>query len=293
MSDAGARHAHLFFKAVRLEKKTPPISLELRPRVHAILAPSTEVGDELVRCGAGMTLPHRGRVLLGSEEPARTPRLRARIGTLLRDEPPLDHEGSVRSYLERVLGLRHRSMGREGNAPAPEEVPHVAELLGRPAAGLSATERRLVALGLALHLESPAMILLHDPLTDVGADLAHALIGEMSKKADDGAIVACIVPTERAARQLSDRVHDLQGRPVTSPPAHFLIRSERVRDVASLLSKSQHIISTELKPSGDLLLGARSESAAADEITQALCAAQVDVFEVRRVFPPFLEGADA
>lgn len=287
------RHPHLFFKDVRLKKKSPPISFELRPQVHAILAPSMEIGDDVVRCGSGMVLPYRGKVSYGSVEPGRTPKLRGRIGTLLRREPPLGGEGRVREYLEHILFLQNQSGQRGGKPSSPDEVPYVGSLLDRPARDLNPKERRLLALGLALNLEDPALLLLHDPLTDLEADLAHALISEMSKRANEGAIVACIVPTERAAKQLSDRVHDLQGRRVVPPEVHFLVRSERVREVASLLSKSHEILSTEIRSSGDLIIGARSEEEAAREITQAICAVQVNVFEVRRVVLPLKENTHA
>lgn len=274
---------HLFVREARFLKKVPSISLELRPGVHAIVARSEAQGDSFVRGVSGMLKPLRGRVLLGSEEPGNTPELRARIGSLLQSEPEFRDAAPVRAYLTRILALRIRVDGSEGPAPDPENMPYVTELLDRPLLSLTGRERRQVALSLALSVPRPLLLVLNDPLRDLDTDLGANLLGALGTFAEEGAIVACVVPTERAARQLSERVHHLEPFLDEEREALFLIRSERPRDVASSLAKSRNITATRIRPSGDLIVSAATEEAAAGDITQALASTQVEVFEVRRV----------
>lgn len=282
IEDLGKR-PHLFVREARFQKKSPNISLELRPGMHAVVARSEAQGDHFVRGASGILKPLRGRVFLGSEEPAKTPELRARIGSLLRREPELRDATSVRDYLARILALRLRACGNEGPAPDPATLPHVAELLDRPSLTLSNRERRQVALDLALSIPRPLLLVLNDPLRDLDTDLGATLLEALGTFAEEGTIVACVLPTERAAQQLSERVHRLEPFLDEERETLFLIRSERPRDVASSLAKSRNIMSTKIRTSGDLIVSAASEEKAAGDITQALATTQVEVFEVRRI----------
>lgn len=286
MTVTNQRRLHLFVKQARFGKKVPALSFELRPEVHAIVARTEEQGEDFVRSAAGLTQPKRGKILLGEEEPYRAPELRARIGSLLRREPPLAHPGTVREYLAYILALRHRSAGTSDAPPEPQTVPYVAELLDRRCETLDSRERRHMALGLALTVVEPLLLVLSDPLFDLDAAITASLLEQLGTYAENGAIVACVVPTERAARQLSERVHHLEPSMSRDPEIQFLIRSQRPRDVASSLARSQNILSTQIGPSGDLIVSASSEEAAAADITGALAATQVEVFEVRRVASP-------
>lgn len=295
MTGETERHLHLFVKQVRFGTKSPALSFELRPDVHAVFARSDEQGENFVRYASGMAQPTRGKILLGRTEPGRSPELRARIGSLLRNEPPLfsikraGHAGTVREYLAHVLKLRHDASGTAsaaGPPPEPQTLPYVAELLDRPVGTLNNQERRHVALGLALSIAQPLLLVLHDPLFDLTSGLAPSLLEKLAQYAKAGAIVACVVPTERAARQLSERIHPLEPSMHRDMGIRFLIRSERPRDVAGSLARSRSIISTQIHPNGDLIVSAASEETAAADITQALSQTQVEVFEVRRVSSP-------
>lgn len=290
MTRANQRRLHLFVRQARFGEKAPALSFELRPQVHAIVARTEEQGEDFVRSAAGMTQPKRGRILLGESEPYRAPELRARIGSLLRREPPLTHPGTVREYLADILALRHKAAGSSGAPPELQTVPYVAELLDRRCDTLDSRERRHVALGLALTVFEPLLLVLSDPLFDLDAAVTASLLERLGTYAENGAIVACVVPTERAARQLSERIHHLEPSLSRDPEIQFLIRSQRPRDVASSLSRSQNILSTQIRPSGDLIVSATSEESAAADITGALASAQVEVFEVRRVASPEVQN---
>jgi ABC-type cobalamin/Fe3+-siderophores transport system ATPase subunit len=303
MESVNERRSHLFVKQARFAKKAPALSFELRPQVHAVLARSEEQGENFVRYAAGMAQPKRGKLLLGSVEPCKTPELRARIGSLLRHEPPLtlgmgSDPFTVRDYLAYVLTLRRHATTQTGSAtpeqripepqraPELQDVPYVSALLDRPASSLDNQERRHVALGLALSIAEPLLLVLHDPLSDLQSEVTSSLLEKLGKYAEEGTIVACVVPTERSARQLSERIHRLEPTLNGEGEILFLIRSERPRDVASTLSRSRNILSTQIRPSGDLIVSATSEESAAADITEALALTQVEVFEVRRVAAP-------
>lgn len=283
MTDNLKSRLHLFVKEARFQKKSSNISLELRPGVHAIVVRSEAQGDAFVRGVSGMQAPLRGRVILGSEEPGKTPELRRRIGSLLRSEPELPEALSVRHYLARIFALRLPVGGGEEPAPDPSTLPYVRELLDRPSLSLNNRERRQIALSLALSTARPLLLVLNDPLRDLDTDISSTLLEALSTFADKGTIVACVVPTERAARQLSERIHHLEPLHAQDREALFLIRSERPRDVASSLAKSRSIATTRIGPNGDLIVGALEEEAAAVDITHALATTQVEVFEVRRI----------
>lgn len=291
MTNDSARRMHLFVKHVCLARKSSALSFELRPELHAIVARSEEQGEEFVRCASGMTEPRRGKILLGEAEPCRAPALRARIGSLLRCEPPLPHAGTAREYLAHILALRHKSAGNSGPVPEPQALPYVAELLDRRADTLNNQERRAVALGLALSIAEPLLLVLHDPLSDLEGEMTSSLLERLGAYARDGVIVACVVPTERAARHLSERIHRLLPSMNADTEIQFLIRSERPRDVASSLARSPNVLATNIRPSGDLIVSAVSEDSVAADITRALSRAQVEVFEVRRISPPEVQNA--
>lgn len=277
------KRPHLFVKEARFQKKSPRISLELRPQVHAIVARSEEQGDGFVRGASGMIQPVRGIVLLGDAEPCKTPALRARIGSLLRTEPELRDAGTVGQYLGRILALRKKVTGLAEAPTDLKSVPYVQELLERPLVSLNNRERRQVALGLSLSVPKPLLLVLSDPLFELDTDAGSTLLQQLSTFAEEGTIVACVVPTERAARLLTERIHRLEPSSDPDREVLFLIRSERPRDVASSLARSRNITATKIRPSGDLIVSALSEESAASDITQALATTQVEVFEVRRV----------
>lgn len=294
MTGEHEQRMHLFVKQARFAKKAPALSFELRPEMHAIVAREVAQAEEFVRVAAGMAEPMRGKILLGSAEPCRSPELRVRIGSLLRNEPPLasgnaGRVDTVRDYLAYILRLRHGASGASGASgppPNPQTVPYADELLDRPSHSLNNQERRQLALGLALSITQPSLLVLSDPLFDLKREFASSLLERLGQCAKDGAIVACVVPTERAARQLSHRIHHLEPSMSGDTQIQFLIRSERPRDVASSLARSRNIISTKIRESGDLIVCVDSEEAAAADITGALAITQVEVFEVRRVSSP-------
>jgi hypothetical protein len=189
----------------------------------------------------------------------------------------------VRDHVKHVLTLRS-ALGVASLAD-PDEVPFVGALLDAPPTTLGPLQRRRVALGLALALKHPIGLLLSDPLADLSDDEADDFLKMLSDYEKLGTTIVCIVPSHRAAARLTTKIHH------TTPHMHqdragafFLLRSERPRELAGLLSADPHIISTRVHPEipGELSVEAIDEESGATAITSAVCRAGVEVFEMRQ-----------
>ena len=272
--------AHLTFKGVKLYARSPQFSMEFRPRAHALVCPAERDGDAFVRLASGMALALRGEIKLGDLFPAKNPALRAKIGSLLANEPLITSSMTVRHYLAHVLGVRHKTLAE--SSPSPENIPLVSSLLDEPAAGLDNRKRRLVALGLSFALTKPSLLVLYDPLRGLDGQATDFTLNTLRGRASNGAIVVCVTPTLRGASLLADKIHTFYHALPTATESYFIVRCERPRVVASALAKEDSIFLTKLLPSKALLIGTTSEEHGAKALTAALSSSQVEVFEVRR-----------
>jgi ABC-type sulfate/molybdate transport systems ATPase subunit len=162
--------------------------------VHALVGGPDEEGAELVAICAGIVRPKRGTVHLGANRPFQSPETRRLIGALLQVEERL--EGPlVETSVARALGIHGSAVG----ARAALSSFGAESLLPRSTPSLSPCEARTVALALALALEAPLLLVLHEPFAaglpreDVQARLAS--------RADGGAVVLCVMASAREAAE--------------------------------------------------------------------------------------------
>lgn len=276
--------AHLFFRRVRLLARGPHFSLELGSGAHAVVVGSLEEAQAFVASAIGIEEPQRGRVAYGRTRPGHSPSLRSQLGSLLPNEPALHRGGSTQDHVEHVLALR-KQLGVPG-AQTAADVPLVAKLLARPARDLPPNERRRVALGLALALERPVALVLHDPLSGLSDEETELVSQHLKAHAESPIPVVCTTFTERSGRRITERVHQVaEPSERTTDSAHFLVRAERPREIAALLSQSPDIVALRIHPEieGELSIEAVDESAGAEIITRVVCQSGVEVFEMRRV----------
>lgn len=277
------RGSHLFFRRVKLTTASRYFSLELRPALHAIVLEGEADSQKFIESACGMSFPARGRVTYGRTSPGKSPSLRRNIGSLLPWEPPLLRTPTVRDHVAHVLSLR-KELGAESLSD-PNEVPFVKDLLDASPQDLNVHDRRRIAFGLALSLTRPIALLLYDPLAAASDDEIPLVLSHLHQQEEAGATIACVVPSRRAAALLTTRIHSILSEvPKSESGAHFLLRSERPRELASLLSTDPCIIATRVHPeiSGELSIEATSEEEGARAITSAVARCGVMVFEMRR-----------
>jgi energy-coupling factor transporter ATP-binding protein EcfA2 len=275
---------HMFFRRVRLVSHGPHFSLELRPGIHSVVVESDEAAQAFVSSAAGISLPSRGTIRIGRRSPGDAPDLRGRIGSLLPNEPPLLRKKSVRDHVEYVLAIRRELS--IASAQGVEGVPLIEGLLNRPPESLSATERRKIALGLALALEKPVALILFDPLSGLDDDESTEVLDLTRDEERASTITLFVTPSERLGARLSDRVHHLFPRRAPGvDTTYFLVRSERPRELAGYLAAIPEILGTRLQPhiEGQLVVEAADEASGALAITDVVCRSGVDVFEMRKI----------
>lgn len=162
--------------------------------VHALVGGPDEEGAEFVAICAGIVRPKRGTVRLNENSPFQSPETRRRIGALLRVEAALEGE-SVEVSVAHALGIHESRVGaREALTPFGLE-----SLLSRSPASLSPYETRSVALALALALEAPLLLVLHEPFA---AGLPRAEVkARLSERAAGGSIVLAVMASGREAAE--------------------------------------------------------------------------------------------
>lgn len=170
------------------------LDLSLSAGVHALVGGPDEEAAEVVALCAGIVRPKRGTVRLDGAQPFLSPETRGRIGALLRVEEPLEG-GSVEASVARALHL-HRSV----TAPRDALTSFGLEsLLGRSPADLSPREVRSVALALALSLQAPLLLVLHEPFA---AGLSRGDVeARLLEHAEGGTVVLSILASAREAAE--------------------------------------------------------------------------------------------
>jgi len=170
---------------------------------------------------AGVLRPRGGLVTVAGQNPRKAPALRRRMGVLL-DEPELPDVGRVRDLLAMVRKLRGGEAPREAwFGPLGFDA-----LVQRRVSSLNRWEQRAVALGLALAVPSPTLLLLHDPLGEVAGISADLLRPLLQARAQAGACVLVLTPSTRDATVLADDVATLErgriGRAMGQPDIEVL-----------------------------------------------------------------------
>jgi branched-chain amino acid transport system ATP-binding protein len=201
-----------------------------RAPITGLIGPNGAGKTTLFNLLSGLTAPEAGRVeLLGVDVAGWRPDQVARLG-VARTFQNLALFGSL-TVLENVQVGRHRHT-RAGTLAALARLPWgrreerasrdaalavlarvgIADLAGRPAAGLPLGDQRRVEVARALAAE-PRLLLLDEPLAGLGAADVDALLALVREVAADGVTVLLVEHDMRAVMGLCDRVVVLnQGR---------------------------------------------------------------------------------
>ena len=201
----------------------------------AVFGPNGSGKTTLLRLVAGLERPARGRVLVGSAEPARRGAGPPRTALAFQEQVFLG--GSVRRNLELALELR-------GVVPA-ERAARIAEvaaecgiagLLDRAARQLSSGEAQRANLARALALRAP-VTLLDEPLSGIDRIARTQLLDDLPRLLATFATTTVIVTHDREeAFRLADHLVILvQGVVRAAGPKAMVYRSPADRTVAELL----------------------------------------------------------
>ncbi len=139
---------------------SPPlknVSVQLGIGLHVVLGHELDGTGDLVELVAGLQRPRRGVVSLDGHAQSASPAGRRRIAALLASEA-VSGTGDVRRWLTEIAELRGFAAAR-----ALELLPAELEP-GRTLVSLTSSERRKLALCLALGQDDPALVALHEPL---------------------------------------------------------------------------------------------------------------------------------
>lgn len=143
--------------------------------VYAFVHEDEHVLDALLGTLAGSLHPARGRVRVAGRDPSRSPQVRSRIATTYFHEPTVGLADRVIAHRRQVERIRERAGALTGPVPTALILPGDARLTE-----LSAAERRLFALELALRLVEPLAFFLADPLRELDGPETRALLGALS-----------------------------------------------------------------------------------------------------------------
>lgn len=181
-------------------RKLAPLQLHLDASspdlVKAIVFEDERTLDTLIATLSGSIRPERGSVRVAGQDPSSSPAVRARIATTYFHEPSDGLDARVVAHRREVERVRERAGALSGPSPAALVLPGDARL-----DELTARERRGLALELALRLVEPLALFLADPLRDLDAAEAHALLESLARHTERRApcIFAC-TSRESAAR---------------------------------------------------------------------------------------------
>jgi energy-coupling factor transporter ATP-binding protein EcfA2 len=180
--------------------------------VHVILGRDADGTGDLIELCAGLRLPRRGRLLLDREAPSSSPGSRQRIASLLPVES-LPSQGSLESYVAELARLQ----GVGTAASLQRFAPHLEP--SRPVASLSSTERRQLALAVALGHPGPKLVALHDPLAAVPPDAIEAALARI-RELGTTAVVAITTASVGDARRIGGALYVLERGVLVRRVAH-------------------------------------------------------------------------
>jgi ABC-type thiamine transport system ATPase subunit len=235
-------------------------TVELAPGLHVILGAPHDGADDLANVCAGLARPRNGSVKLFGKEPWSSPGTRARIATLLRDEPP-EAAGSVLSAVRRALALRG---DRRDAAQLLAELGLATFGTAAPAR-LPAPLRRRLLLGLALTHPSATCFVLVEPFSCPEQD-AESVLAQLRVHAERGSVVVVITASVRDASRIGGDVILLDrgrfvrraGEPLTRELAPggvsaLEVSSPDARKLASILALEPDVSGVEWHAGGERL----------------------------------------
>jgi energy-coupling factor transporter ATP-binding protein EcfA2 len=213
-------------------------------------APSDGTRDLLALCN-GSARPSRGTVRIDGLDPYRSPSLRRSLGTVIGDEQ--FEEKTVMQAVVTRLAL-HGSNAQARETFRRFDLEHV---LDRRTSSLAADERRLVALLIALSIDKPRALLLHEPAVSGSRMNADRLLEELGARAKHS-IILCTTASPRLAALLSPeallledgrlkRATQAPTRPAFAPgsPPRVRIECEHAARLAQALSTSSAVSGLE------------------------------------------------
>ncbi|MBL9021481.1 MAG: hypothetical protein JNL21_04745 [Myxococcales bacterium] len=272
------------------------LGLRLERGVVAVLGTPEDGAIALFEVLTGARRPDRGKVLVRGADPARSAAVRASIGAvgLVAALPPAP---TVEGALAIALGARGGGDGRALLAEAG-----LAALAGRAPSDVPVSSQRALELCLALAIDAPALVVVHEPFSDMAGDHDH--IVRSIRAAGDRAPVVVITSSPADAERFDRVLVLVRGaivRESTSPHAELgapLAASlvawvgEGARDLARVLSLRPEVASLILSadaPGG--LSVVRVAGTDLDALALAFAEASAEVgaaVEVLREIPPVL-----
>jgi ABC-2 type transport system ATP-binding protein len=276
---------------------SPPLngtSIELDAGLHVVLGTELDGTAELVALVAGVAAPRRGRVSVAGQDPRSTPALRRRIGALLATEelPP----GTTVSA---ALGLSLRARADRRGADELLASAGLPKWGPRRTDSLSTTDRRRIALALALSITDRAVLALHEPLVAAASERARV----REQIAERAAAGACVLATTASPRDADDLGGTLllleRGRFVRRPgeplatelspgtPPVLRVRTADPRRLAAELAGDPALTRLEYSagPESELCVHGPDPDALALAVARAARRAQVPVLGIACVLP--------
>ncbi len=268
--------------------------------VGALIGAPSDGTSVLAHALAGLVAPHSGSVLVGGAPPYASPSTRARIG-LLGACPVLPDVGRVQSLFAIA---RHVRNVQTCHGPWFEALG-LPDLLGLRIRDLDLRAQRTVALGLALAIPSPLLLVLHEPLADLVVTSVDVLRPILRERSESGTCVLLMTACAADAVALADDVATLQhgriGRPIGCPDidamtpgtgAQMQIWADKPRELASALTLRPEIYAVLWSAEDGycpLTVRATSVLACAQAIATAVREHEVQVFAMRPAIPSTAE----
>jgi ABC-type multidrug transport system ATPase subunit len=276
----------------------PPLNgaeLRLGPGLHVILGSEADGTGVLIELIAGVSAARRGSVRVAGRDPRTTPPVRQRIGAVLAEEqaPPAKTVADVLTLVGRAGNDRNTS----------ERLLDELDLRSwttRSIESLSAYERRTLALVLALGLENPAVLALHEPLL-LAPSRRGRLLERLIDRASQGAVVVCATASTRDAAELGGSVFLLEhgrfvrrpGQPLALELApgtmpYLRVQCADARRLASELIKDPSVVAVEWRyaePGGELVVRGVDPEAVSLNVARAARSTNTAVMAMQYVLP--------
>ena len=163
------------------------------PGVHVLLGAELDGTSEVIELCAGVRLPRRGSLKLDGETPGSSPQLRLRIASLLADES-WPAQGDVQHWIGQ-LGALH---GFDARAATQRFCPALG--LERQLETLSGSQRRELALAMALAQPEPQLVALHEPLAAAAATAGALVLDRIQELAERAPVLLATRSVEDARR---------------------------------------------------------------------------------------------
>jgi ABC-2 type transport system ATP-binding protein len=275
------------------------VSATLGPGLHAVLGRAGDGTAALCEVVAGRARPRAGKVTVAGKDPNRSPATRRHIGAFLATIGLADL-GTVAACIDAVAGFGRPNV-RQVVAQFGLESWHDRRLRA-----LSASELRSLDLALALAVERPVAVVLHQPFDAAALLTPGAFDARLAAFVDGGACV--VVTTSRPAdvAQFAGHVHLLgRGRWIASDDAVGLDAHHHelaiwldgpgdAQRLAAALSRAPnlHGVAWEAKQGEPGVVWVRARDP--DEAARAVASAAAETaLAIRAVEPvtPTLEGA--